>query len=1203
MLRHVALFELRYQLGSPTFKVTALFFFLLAFGAAASDSITIGGNGGNVLANAPFVVAQTAMILSLFALFASAAFVANSIVRDDETRFGGILHSTRLKTKDYLLGRFMGAWCAAMLALASIPLGNALGAAMPWLDPETVGPFRADSYLSAWLVLCGPTLLVTSAVLYAIALLTRSMALTYVGAITLIVGYLIGVGLVQNPRLEGLVALLDPFGLAALAVVTKYWTALERNTLVPGLEGQLLWNRVLWVATTIALLGLALRFYRVAERGQPERGARRSSPPTPAEEPRTTDARTASPKRASSAPPAPLHGSLPALWALVRHDMAAAFRHPGFLVLLFIGAVNSGGGLWFADELNGTPTLPVTRVMIEALRGSFGVIPILIAIYYAGELVWQSRDRRMHEILDATPAPDWAFALPKMLAIALVLVATLCGSMLVAMAVQLLKGYSELELSHYLLWYVLPSSIDVTLFAILAVFVQTLVPSKQLGWLAMTGILVAQVTLSSVGFEHPLYLYGQTTPEPLSDMNGRGVFAGHAAWFRGYWSACALLLAMLAMCLWRRGAPIALRTRLRRLPTRLAGFPGVVAGVSLCSMGGLGGWILYNTNVLNEYRVAEDEDGWAAQLERTVAGFESLPQPRITDVELDVRLYPGEGRAEVRGRYTIENRTGAPIPEVHVNHLLRDTDVRKLAVAGSTLEREWPELNYRIFRFDSPLAPGARSTIEFELQREQRGFRHRSPDTRLVGNGTFLDNFELAPTLGPNRGQYLSDRAERRKRDLPGERREPALEDESARAFNGLRRDSDWVQADITVTTDADQVAIAPGYIVSDETRDGRRTLRYRTDAPIQNFFSIQSARYAVERDRWREVELAVYHHPAHDQNVRGMLDAMRASLELYSEIFSPFQFRQLRVLEFPAYADFAQSFANTIPYSEALGFIHHRTSPDQIDMVTYITAHEVAHQWWGHQVIAADQQGGAMLIESLSQYSALRVMEQLHGPEQIRRFLKRELDTYLRSRGGERLEELPLARVENQGYIHYQKGGLALYFLKEELGADAVDRTLRRLIAQFAFQPAPYPNTSDFLRFLREEAGPGHEQLIADLFERITLYDAKVTSARTRAGADGQWETTLVVEARKLYANGQGQESEAPLEEDFEVGLFASEPGSAEFTRDSVLSFERRPVRSGHQEVVLRSATRPQYAGVDPYNKRIDRETDDNLVAVESID
>jgi aminopeptidase N len=267
--------------------------------------------------------------------------------------------------------------------------------------------------------------------------------------------------------------------------------------------------------------------------------------------------------------------------------------------------------------------------------------------------------------------------------------------------------------------------------------------------------------------------------------------------------------------------------------------------------------------------------------------------------------------------------------------------------------------------------------------------------------------------------------------------------------------------------------------------------------------------------------------------------------------------------------------------------------------MVTYITAHEIGHQWWGHQLVPSYQQGATLLIEAMAQYSALRVMEEVYGPEQIRKFLKYELDRYLRARGSERLEELPLARVENQGYIHYQKGGLAMYLLKEELGVEVVDRTLRRLLAQYAFKPAPYPNASDFLRALREEAGPGHEQLIADLFERITLYDLKAESAKTRQVAGGRWETTLTVKARKLYADGLGKETPVALDEAFEIGLFTAEPGKKGFTRQSVLAFERHRLRDGEQRIVLQTAAKPAYAGVDPYNKRIDRDSDDNVLPV----
>jgi len=329
------------------------------------------------------------------------------------------------------------------------------------------------------------------------------------------------------------------------------------------------------------------------------------------------------------------------------------------------------------------------------------------------------------------------------------------------------------------------------------------------------------------------------------------------------------------------------------------------------------------------------------------------------------------------------------------------------------------------------------------------------------------------------------------------------------------------------------------------------------------------------------------------------MLKAMKASLALFAEIFSPYQFKQARIVEFPAYADFAQSFANTIPYSEGIGFIARLTDPEKVDTATYVTAHEIAHQWWGHQLVPGDQQGATMLVESLAQYSALLVMERLYGREQIGRFLKYELDRYLRSRGGEVVEELPLARVENQPYIHYQKGSLALYWLKEVVGEDLVNGVLAELLRRHAFKAAPYPNTTDFLALLRERAGPAHEELIADLFERITLYDVKAIAAHTARQPDGRWEVELELEAHKFHADGQGRQTEAPLDESFELGAFAVEPGRAGFGPEAVLGLERRRLRSGRQTMRWLTAAPPQWVGVDPYHKRIDRDTGDNLVPV----
>jgi len=223
-----------------------------------------------------------------------------------------------------------------------------------------------------------------------------------------------------------------------------------------------------------------------------------------------------------------------------------------------------------------------------------------------------------------------------------------------------------------------------------------------------------------------------------------------------------------------------------------------------------------------------------------------------------------------------------------------------------------------------------------------------------------------------------------------------------------------------------------------------------------------------------------------------------------------------------------------------------------------------------------------------------------MYGKEQIRKFLKYELDRYLRSRGGEVVEELPLARVENQPYIHYQKGSLAMYWLKEVVGEPIVNRALAQLLEQYAFKAAPYPNTRDFLRILRGLAGPEHDALITDLFEKITLVDVRATGATATRRADGRYDVAIDIDAHKFYADGKGVETDAPLHEPFDIGVFTAEPGTGGFTAASVLGMDRVPIKTGKQTITVVVDKTPAWAGVDPYNKRIDRNSDDNVRKVE---
>ncbi|MGA9582043.1 MAG: M1 family aminopeptidase [Allosphingosinicella sp.] len=1189
MFFRIARFELRYQLKNPVFWVAAVLFLLMTFGAMASESIQIGA-GGNIHKNSPVALTQVQGILGLFFMFVTTAFVANVVVRDDDTGFGPIVRSTPITRVQYLGGRFAGAIAAAALAFLFVPLGLWIGSLMPWVDSETLGPNRLANYAYGFLVFGLPNLVVTGAIFFAAATLTRSMMWTYVAVIVFFLGWLVLSGIAQaRPELRDTIALIEPFGLPAFANAVRYWTAAERNIGLPPIEGAILLNRLIWLGIASLFLLLAIARYRFAEPGMSKKKKKAE----------TTEAPFV-PSPATSAPLPDAGGS--AAWAQLaartRFEMKQVFKSPAFAVLVALGMINTFANLWFSGEMFGTPTLPVTRAVIPILAGSFTLFPIIIAIYYAGELVWRERDRRMHEIIDATPLPNWAYVIPKTLAVALVLFVTLLFGVLAAILVQLAKGHTDLELGKYLLWFVLPNGIGTVLIAVLAVFVQSLSPNKYVGWAVMVVYIVTTIVLTSMGFEHNLYQYAGAPEVPLSDMNGSGGFEVGAWWFRLYWAAFAVILLVLSHLLWRRGTETRLKPRLKRAPRRLAGIPGIIAGTALAVFVATGAYAWYNTNVLNDYETSSARDEFAAEYEKKFLKYADLPHPSISKVVLDVALYPSETRAVVNGSYVLSNLTRTPIRDVHVRMPANDLELLGLTFPGAKLRFEDEEYGYRIYALETPMQPGETRTLSFQTRRLQKGFRNSGNDTRLVRNGTFLNNMEITPAIGMNRMGTLQERSKRRKYGLPAEQRPPRLEDLSAtrRSYFG----DGWATADIIVSTVADQTPIAPGKKVSDTVSGGRRTARFVSDAPILTFFSIQSARYAEKHRDHKGVDLAVYHHPDHHWNVDRMLDAMAGALNYYEKAFGPYQFDQARIIEFPGYDTFAQAFANTMPYSEAIGFVADNSDPEKIDYVTYVTAHEVAHQYWAHQMIGADMQGGTMLSETLAQYSALMVMKQRYGEDKMRRFLKYELDAYLRLRGGELVEEQPLMRVENQQYIHYNKGSLVMYLLQERLGEDAVNRAIRSVLEKYKFKAAPYPRSIELVEAFRREAkSPEDQALITDLFERITVYDLKVGEAKAVRRADGKWDVTVPVEAKKSYADGQGNERPAALADRIAIGLFTAEPGRGSFERNNVLTMDRRPVKSGKQVFRFVTDKKPTHAGIDPYNFYIDRNSEDNVGAV----
>ncbi|MCE9670308.1 hypothetical protein LY474_21140 [Myxococcus stipitatus] len=1142
-------------------------------------SMSASTSSERILANSPYSIYNYITTLALFGLLMVAAIFGQAAHQDFGHGTWMLVFTKNVKKAPYLLGRFLGAFTFSAVLMLSIVPGLLVGAVVVWVvDKTQLAPHQTLAYLWPYLVGVWPTVFLAGAVFFSLAALTRRMAPVYVGVVVMVLGYLVLNAAMDDVANQQLGALLDPFGFLTFDHATRYWPPAERNRDLVPFSGLLLANRLLWSAVGAALLGLTVARFRTTVEEHRGGKARRDEAP---EAPTIAIPTTARAPTFGSWVATALNGA----WLAFRDVL----RSPVYWSFVVAGLAFIPIGIMVSKALFGTATWPVTWQVLEVATSMFTPFVLIITTFYAGELVWKERDAGMGDIVDATRAPTWVGYAAKLLALLLVVLSLKAVVALAALVTQVGRGYFDIEWGLYASKLLLLDFTHDVLLCVLAFFAQVLIHQKYLAYLVMVLYFAAQAALRLFGVEELLVRYGGEPAAPYSDMNGYGHFLSAIVWHRLYWYCAAVLLVGVGYLLTLRGRGTRWKERFVEARARRSLAWTLSMAVALVGFVGTGAFLTYHKRVLNPYVTAKDNERALARYEKDYKSFAALPHPRVTAVDVTIHIHPEERRLEALGTYQLRNKTTLPISQVLLE-LPNDARVRKLTLAGvDTPARRDVPLGLFIFELPTPLAPGADADLVFDLEFTPDDLKHGGSRTDIVGNGTFFNHGNL-PTLGYQEDAELENDGDRKEYGLAPKERLPDRDDPKAREKNYISADADFVSFQATVSTAADQIAVAPGYLEKEWTENGRRFFRYKMDQPILKFFSVLSARYEVKRDQWNDVRLEIYHHPTHTFALDRMMRGMKDSLAYCSENFGPYQHRQARILEFPRYATFAQAFPNTIPYSEALGFIARvrDDEPDDVDYPYYITAHEIAHQWWAHQVVGARAQGGTMTSETMAQYSALMVMKHTHGATKMKRFLRFELDRYLMGRVAERKKEVPLSRVENQPYIHYQKGSLAMYALQDFIGEERVNRALKRFLEKVRFQGPPYTGSAELLGFLREETPPEYQYLLEDLFETITLYDNRAVSATVREDGKGAWEVTLEVLAKKYRSDDKGNQTELDFNDWMDVGAL-DEQGEAVF-------LEKRRIPKGESKVTFTVPTKPAQVGIDPLNKLIDRTPQDNV-------
>jgi ABC-2 type transport system permease protein len=1187
-------FEIKQWLRSPMLYIFLVILALLVFGATSTENITIGGGIGNVHKNAPFAILQFYSIMSILTMLLTTAFMNSAAIRDFENNTQQIIFSTPLSKAGYFFGHWGGAILAACVPLLGVSIGVIIGSicslAFDWQEAERFGPIYWNAHLAGFFIFTIPNTIFIGSIIYTISALTRNTILSYVATLALLVAYIASGTLLKDMKNENTAALLDPFGIRTAGVVMKYWTVDEKNTQILGLQGLLLTNRLIWMA--VGLFVLTLGYFRFSFSEKSKKGAKISKEEDPlaltqlAVLPVVTQRFDGSTTRAQ-------------LWSQYKTNLSGIIKSTPFFLLTLVGMANLLPNVLSANDAYGLSPFPVTYNMTDSISGAFNMFTISLMTYFSGMLIWKERDAKVDEIYDALPTLTWTSYVAKYFALATTVFIMLTIAILCCIFAQTTKGYYNYQLAVYAQRIYLIDWVSFLFLIAAFMLIHVLVNNKYIGFFACIIFIIINIfATEALHIRSNMVSFGAVPRSVYTDLAKLAPYVGPLSNFTIYWALFCLILGFATVAFWVRGKETDWKQRFKTLKFNINKSKGLAFGLvgiwAACA-----GWVFYNTKIVNTYKVDNEIERAQAEYEKLYKKYESTKTLSYASLKYDIAIFPEERRLETKGSAVLKNNQKTPI-----DTLMFSFDGSKMScqinVPNATMLID--KVNgFSLFKLNQPVAIGDSITVNFQTTYAAKGFENEVSFTKVVQNGSFFDNSDVSPMIGYQMSNELADRSARKKYGLGEPHLLPDLKadcgDDCYKTMGGL---DSWVTIETTISTSDDQTAIAPGSLIKDWKKDNRHYFEYKLDHTSLNFYSFLSARYEISRRKFNGIDIEVYYHKDHAFNVERMGSAMEKALTYYTTNFGPYFHKQCRIIEFPRYSSFAQSFPGTMPYSEGIGFIANLNKPTDIDMVTYIVSHEMAHQYWGHQVAEANVKGATLIAESLSQYSALMVMEKTYGRDMMRKFLKYETDRYLRSRGAERLKEQPLYKVElTQSYIHYRKGSAVMYYLKEMIGEDKVNASLKEFLEKFRYQKPPFATSLDLLAAFRKNTPDSLQYIIKDLFEDITLYNNRTLEATYKKLADGKYQVTIKTESQKFKADELGKETEVPMNDYIEIGALAK----AETDKQpKILYRERVKITQKKNEFTFIVSELPEEAGIDHTFQLIDRMPNDNVKRVDEL-
>ncbi|MEJ8801965.1 ABC transporter permease/M1 family aminopeptidase [Pontibacter sp. H249] len=1183
----------RYEVAYQMRSISTWFFFLLLLVITffmSRDVFTEEMIIGGYSRNAPFFIAKITVIACILGVWVLAPIAGNAAARDVETRMHPLLYTAPVSKLVYLGGRFLAAFFLGSLVMTAIPLGLLGALFFPSEHLGLLGPVNPAAYISAYFLLLLPNTFVAVALMFAVAILSRRGVASFLMGIFMVftalaTWQLIAVGL-ENWTLA---KLTDPLGITLIQNLKSLWTPVEKNTQLPAIQTWTLLNRLMWCAVALGMLAFTyFRFtFKSSSRGEKKNRTRLriSSSSTVAESYHIVKIVPITVPQLQQT--FGISTKVLQIVTVARESFKVVMYRGWIVFACFSIFVVVTSPSWF-NSYHFVPELPVTghlSILLENIEHNamWFAIPLLI-LYYAGELVWREREARLNEIVGAAPLPVWASFAGKFAGLFLALVLLQLLMIVSGMLVQMRMGYYDFEVGLYLKILFGIRLVDYVLMALLSLVIHVVVNQKYIAHLIVIMFFVVLFFGPAMGIEPSLLVYGSDPGWTYSEIRGLEPYMGPWVLYKLYWVAWALLLAVVANLLWPRGTEKSLKQRVQEGSRRLTRPTKAIAAFAGLLMLILGSIIFYNTNILYPRTAAPKGEEWKAAYEKLYSKYENSPQPWLTGTKLHVEIYPKRRAVEIRGSSDFVNGTASKIDSIHLattlgveNHLIRFNRTTRPVLVDE-------ELGHRIYVLEKPLFPGDSIRLDFHVKVSPQGFPNWGVDASLVENGSYFGN-DYLPQIGYKKEREIEDPVERANQKLHPNREIWPEINVARMGISGQER----INFEAVVGTDHGQIAVTQGKLKASWKKDGRNYFHYKTESPIKNKYAFFSADYDVRKAQWKNsdsgqtVDIEILYHPGHSLNIDRMIRGVQASLSYLNRQLGPYPHSEIRFLEHSGYNKGMYAHPTNVWYRTGIALLNPAEDPRDVDLVYATVAHEVAHQWWSHGLSPAFVEGNLLLTESLAWYSALEIIEEAKGQKNLMGYVRMLQQEYFspQSRAGQ-----PLLQANDHTLI-YRKGPLALYTLREYIGKEKVGGALQKLYSKNADGFPPLPIPQDLFSELQKVTPDSIQYLLHDLFAANTFWDLKTERSSARKNKAGKWAVSLELQARKYTVDTLGVETDVPMDDWIQVGVF--KPVDGQQGEKEMLYLQWHHIRSGKQTIVVELPHKPAYAGIDPNHLLMD--------------